>query len=436
MKIVIGTNFMAWLAAIGLKKHRMHQRVLLASFGSQVGGNSQSFKFKNQFVDRGMQTFYECGIEWADDIVREALQESNIEFNEFPWPHHDPCLTWQHGQLYDSVYPVHRSKMSLEDYEKEFSRCSEHPTEGDGLIENMVSTFGKNIWDNVFYKIATKFSVGDLSDLSIASLAPLPTDRILAPHLSDRELRNKPGLISKIAFSNPTNIPKSQSKVRSTIYPKQGGIRSLIFALRNLAIIYGVEVRENISWDQLKVSKGRLTLGDFTPEQVLWTLPNRQLSRLVDTGAFVPPPAPFTGSHLVAYIKGGLNTKNAHYLLSYDDDAIFRITFYGNLVGKSASTHASVELLIPPESVNEDQILEFFYKCRLIDKREECAFSPPSPSPWPISFPKGYTEKRGFEEKFLIEKIPNLVLLNSNPAKASVMQTPTLFNRLQWFQFQ
>ena len=78
MELVVGSNLTALLMAIALKKYDRNKNVALANFGPKFGGNSQSFKFKNQSIDLGMQTFYECGVVWADKLVKEALTDVTI----------------------------------------------------------------------------------------------------------------------------------------------------------------------------------------------------------------------------------------------------------------------------------------------------------------------------------------------------------------------
>lgn len=435
MELIAGSSFMGWLVAIALKKHDNSKQVVLTNFGSKIGGNSQSFKFKNQFVDRGMQTFYECGISWADELIKEALTAANIDFNEFVWPWHDPCMTWQHGRLYSSVYPVHQSGMSINEYQQAFAKLRTLHPKSDGLKESIVCEFGEDIWHSVFRPIAEKFTVGNVNDLSIASIAPLPMDRISAPQLSDKELADKKELLSRIAFSSPESIPSENYKKRSTIYPKHGGIASLVVALKALAEKYGVEIWDNLAWSDLQILDGQLVILDFKPDKVFWTLPNRRLSMLTPDSISVSPPSPFTGCHVAVFCEKGFKAQKAHYLLSFDDDPIFRVTFYGNLAGDHAASYASVELLIAPEKINKIEITKFFKKAGLIDNDAECEFSAPTLSPWPISFNKGYIHEREIEEQILKKKIVNLVLLNSNPAKSSMMQTPTLSNRLRMVKF-
>lgn len=435
MELVVGSNLTALLMAIALKKYDRNKNVALANFGPKFGGNSQSFKFKNQSIDLGMQTFYECGVVWADKLVKEALTAANIEFNEFEWPYHDPCLTWQHGRLYNSVYPVHQSAMTVEEYEQVFNKLPAHNPISDELREIIACDFGEDIWNNVFRPIAKKFTIGNLSDLSIVSLAPLPIDRIFAPQVSDQELIGKPGLLSKLAFSSSDSIPQENYKHRSTIYPKRGGIANLVSALKALAVKYGVKIHNDLTWDDLQVYDNQLGVMDFKPEKVFWTLPNKQLNKLTGNNTSTSSASPFAGCHVAAFCKTGFKVNQAHYLLSFDDDPIFRITFYGSLAGKHADAYASIELLFAPEEFNESHLIEFLKKTGIIDKDAECEFSTPTFSPWPISFKKGYIRERKNEEKLLQEKIINLVLLNSNPAKSSIMQTPTLSNRLSMFKF-
>ena len=53
------------------------------------------FEFKNQFIDYGMQTYYETGIQWADDIVKDSLGLMEIKYNKFEWPNHDISKSFQ-----------------------------------------------------------------------------------------------------------------------------------------------------------------------------------------------------------------------------------------------------------------------------------------------------------------------------------------------------
>jgi len=436
MKLVAGSNITAWLIAIGLKKYNIDKKVVLVNFGEKFGGNSQSFKFKNSYIDFGMQTFYQCGIDWADEIVKEALVSARIEFNEFKWPYHDTCLTWQHGNLYNSVYPVHRSSMNIDNYHQEFEKLSAEDSKDDGLIENIIHDFGEDIWRTVFQPIAKKFTTGKVSELSKVSLAALPIDRILAPQVTDQQIRDHDNISLKLAYCDLDNIPKKDYKKRSTIYPKIGGIANLVNALKALAIKYGIQIYNKVSWKDIYVRDKKLQFLNYKPEKVYWTLPNKQLNKLIQNETSVSYVYPLAGCHVAAFCKTGFKANQAHYLLSFDDDPIFRITFYGNLAGKHASAYASIELLLPPEKFSGSYLVKFFKKIGIIEINAECDFSKPMPSSWPISFKKGYTKHRRTEEKLINEKIINLTFLNSNPANSSIMQTPTLSSRLSTFEFK
>lgn len=430
MKLVVGSNFMAWLTAIALKKGHPKSRIALVNFGKTFGGNSQSFKFMDQFIDVGMQTFYECGVDWADDIVREALTANHVEFNDYAWPFHDPCVTWQNGKLHNTVYPVHHSDMTLNDYYSTFLDASPVRADNDNLSDSLIAHFGGTIWQDVLLPIARKFSIGDVEDLSIVSLAPIPIDRILALHISDEELLQKPQLYKRLAFSNPDNIPQENVKRRSTIYPKSGGIAAIIGALKMLAERYGIEIYENFNFESLSVKDKRLEISDFEADEIFWALSNKPLNEIIGYEAPAINATPFAGCHLGVFCESGFQVSEAHYLLSFDDDPIFRITFYGNLAGEHALCYASVELLTAPDFFDEAQITQFFKRAGLIATDATCRFSLPKYSPWPISFQTGYTKAREIEEEGLRQKLENLVILNANPSKAAIMQTPTLAYRL------
>ena len=434
MKLVAGSNIMAWIVAIALKKNSSREKVALVNFGSVFGGNSRSFPFKDQFIDFGMQTFYECGIGWADEIVREALNASNVEYNEYKWPYHDPCVTWQHGRIYNSVYPVHQSDMSISLYKNTFTGLQPAKPDNDCLRDNIVGNFGEKIWCNVFKPIAKKFTVGSLDDLSIVSLAPIPTDRILATQLKDEELLQNPALFSKLAFSDPANIPKSIRKKRSTLYPKKGGIAAIIGALKFLAIKHGVEIYNNLNWEDVSFKNGKIDILELKPAEVFWTLRNKPLFEITGITALGSGPSPFSGTHVGVFCERGFKVPDSHYLLSFDEDPIFRLTFYGNLAGEHCKSYASIELLIAPDKFDAVQITQFLKRSQLIDQDATCEYTTPKFSPWPISFKKGYIRQCAIEEAELSKKITNLVLLNSNPSIGSIMQTPTLSSRLGKFR--
>lgn len=431
MKIVAGSNFMSWITAIYLKKANPKLEVALLNFGKVFGANSQSYKFMNKHIDFGMQTYYECGVDWADQIVREALSYSDCPFNEFEWPHHDPCITWQNGKIYNTVYPVYQSNMTIDDYIKSQTKKKISPINNDNLRDNLVDKYGELIWEDVFLPIVKKYTVGDIANLSIVSLAPLPIDRILDPGISDNELINNPELFSKLAFKDSGNIPKKNIKKRSTIYPKSGGIAEIINCLKALAENYGVQVYNNYDFKNLSVKNKILSILPFKADEIFWTLPNKHLNELIDFQSPLVEVNPFKGCHFAVFCEKGFKVSKAHYLLSYDDDPVFRITFYGNLSGDHANCYASVELLIEPEMFNEVEVTEFFKHAGLIDQDAMCTFSTPKFSPWPISFNQGYIKARAVEEENLINNIKNLVLLNANPVNGSIMQTPTLANRLK-----
>lgn len=432
MKIVVGSNFMALLTAIVLKRNNPSEEVHLANIGSSFGGNSRSFMYKGRLIDFGMQTYYDCGIKWADELVREALTASRVKYNEFAWPDHDPCITWQKGKIHSSVYPIHSHSYDFNDYERTFSELAVLEPGNDNLKDVLVANFGEKIWEDVFQPIAQKYCSTNIKDLSVVSLAAVPWGRICAPHLSDEELLKRPELFSKIAFSDSKYIPmENGNRMRSTIYPKDGGIAAIVNCLKSLAISIGVYVRENLKMEDISYHNERLIVCNLEAEQVFWALPNKLLNSLVNSGFQAGKGLPFAGSHVGVYCEEGFNEASAHYLLSFDDDSIFRMTFYGNLAGEHCQSHASVELLTPPDKFDEAELTNFFKRAKLIGEAAECHYSMPSPSPWPISYKAGYTREREHEEEILRHYIKNLTLLNANPSKASIMQTPTLNNRLR-----
>lgn len=431
MHLVVGSNILAWLLAIGLKKFDKSKCVLVANIGSHFGGNSQSFKFQDIYVDRGMQTFYDSGVVWADEIIREALIYSGTEFNQFKWPDHDPCLVWHHGKLTETVYPIHKADWSIYDYIEKFKNLKDNNIDNDSLERHLTSRFGSEIWSSILESIAKKFTIGELSDLSIVSLAPIPLDRVIASQIPDELLARFPELWDRIGFHDNINIPKENYKQLSTIYPKYGGIKSLIDSLIALAEKYGVVIKSDVSLSDIAVVNKKIQFYGAEPDSVYWTIPNKHLLSFFDVGKVLTPPMPISGSLVVAYCSSGFNVSKSHYLLSYGEDPIFRITFYGSLAGKHANSYVTVELLQAPNEFVADELLKFFRTTRLIDENAECIFSSPTPSPWPISFSKGYTAQRADEERVLKENIMNLVPMNSNPANSSIMQTPTLSDRLR-----
>lgn len=422
---------MALITAIALKRNNPGEEIQLSNIGPSFGGNSKSFIFEGRAIDFGMQTYFDCGIKWVDEIVREAMEASKLEYNEFSWPNHDPCITLQKGELYSSVFPVHSSDYDLNDYERVFSELPVLELGNDRLKDVLVAYFGNEIWKEVFLPIAQKFCSTNIDDLSAVSLSAVPWGRIYNSNLSDEELVKRPGLFSKIAVSDSNYIPtNNENYKRNTIYPKNGGIAAVIECLKSLAISLDIDIKENLKWEDISYKNERLIICGAEADQVFWTLPNKRLNLLVNNEFQASGGLPFSGSHIGVYCEQGFNETRAHYLLSFDDDDIFRMTFYGNLAGEHYQSYASVELLSSPDDFSENELTDFCKKVGLISEGARCKFSVPSYSPWPISFKAGYTQERDHEEELLKRRIKNLTLLNANPAKSSIMQTPTLRSRL------
>tara|TARA_B100000035_G_scaffold266141_2_gene238757 strand:+ start:574 stop:1893 length:1320 start_codon:yes stop_codon:yes gene_type:complete len=431
---VVGSNILAWITAIRLKQKYPKEEVTLINFGPNMGGNSRSFEFKNQFIDYGMQTYYETGIQWADDIVKDSLGLMEIKYNKFEWPNHDISKSFQNGRVSNSIFPeINIGNWSIEKLKDELTKSNNEfslKDYQDDLEMYYKERYGNLIWEKI-KKIAEKFTNSEsLDNLSQISLAPLPLDRINVPEVSDFQLLQEPSLWNLIAFKESSNIPKKLYKNVSTIYPTEGGIYSLILALHSFASSLGIKIILNAKEEIINLKKSSLQIEGKKEQKVFWCIPNKLFQQSLETDLGIKP-KPFNGSFVAFAYDGGTLSKNLHYLLSYEDDPIFRITFYRGLVGERSKEFGSIELLSSVDEYDEIFLIKRLEEMGVIDDKNKISFSEIKFSPWPITFQQGYKYQCKQVEDEIKSKFKNVILMNSNPINSSIMQTPTLTHRLQ-----
>jgi hypothetical protein len=434
MYTVIGSNILAWITAIRLKQKYSNKEVSLINFGPNVGGNSRSFEFKNQFIDYGMQTYYETGIQWADDIVKNSLELSEKKYNKFEWPNHDISKSFQNGHVSNSIFPeINIGDWSIEKLKDELTKSNKKISlkdHQDNLEIYYKKRFGNLIWGQI-KKIAKKFTNNEsLNNLSQISLAPLPFDRINIQEVSDSQLIQEPSLWHLLAFKESSNIPKKSHKNVSTIYPVEGGIYTLIRALQSLASSLGVKIFLNAKEEIINFKKNSIEIWEKDQEKVFWCITNKIFLQNLE-GDFSIKPKPFNGSFVAFAYDGGTLSRNLHYLLSYEDDPIFRITFYRGLVGERSKEFGSIELLSSVDEYDETYLKKRLEEMEVIDNKNKISFSDVKFSPWPITFEEGYKYQCKLVEDEINSKFKNVTLMNSNPNNSSIMQTPTLTHRLK-----
>ena len=156
-----------------------------------------------------------------------------------------------------------------------------------------------------------------------------------------------------------------------------------------------------------------------------WCIPNKLFQQSLETDLGIKP-KPFNGSFVAFAYDGGTLSKNLHYLLSYEDDPIFRITFYRGLVGERSKEFGSIELLSSVDEYDEIFLIKRLEEMGVIDDKNKISFSKIKFSPWPITFQQGYKYQCKQVEDEIKSKFKNVILMNSNPINSSIMQTPTL----------
>lgn len=434
MKLVVGSNFIAWITAIRLRQLNPLEPVCLLEFGKTYGGNSKSLATPFGTVDLGMQTFFESEVSWANEIVWEAITESQLDVNYFKWPNHDPGLTSQNNELFGGLHPIHNEHWSVKNYETAFVQMVEN--QGDiNKLEDAVSalkrTFGREIYESSLHSIVEKFTCSAPETLSMTSLDAIPLGRIQSISISDEDLLKSPLLRSRIAFKDSALIPRSLVKNSGTIYPKSGGIAALIDTLVSFAQRHGVTTLSNMGGVGISLSKRRLVIEGFEEaSEVFWCIQNEQISSLLGLQEISHYSKPVSGSYMVIKSDAGFYSQNAHYLLSYDEDQIFRLTFNGNLAGESSSSLATVEMVVPPQDVHLGDLKTKLVNLSLVPEDSNLQFLEPMPVKWPISYKAGYESVRELEELEIKSEVDGLHLMNSNPAYSSIMQTPTMQLRL------
>lgn len=435
MFLVVGSNILSWITAIKVKLGHPSEDVCLIDFSSTLGGNSRSNLFEHQWVDNGMQTYYDTGINWADEIVRRALNINNTEYSEFFWPNHDIASSLQNGIIEKSVFPSVEMNsnsdylLNLEKNNVDTKKPSNDSS--DDIAPFFIDRYGHNVWESCIKRIAKKYTSIDYRDASLVSLAALPLNRIILKNFNDDLLMSSKYLQDRVAFQSAKNIPVSERFARATIYPKEGGIHNLINALRNYAEKVNVRIIASFDPKKLNIKSGALHVDTDMPKICYWGVSNKIL--LQNLNLLIPDrgPIPMNGSQVSIYAAGGFRSNDLHYLLSYDDDDIFRLTFYGGLGVVNGNEFATIELLVPPNQVSLSSIELWLKKHKFLSANQSCVFSRVHASPWPVTHRKGYVAYKAHEEREISKSISNVVLMNANPAIASVMQTPTIQARLR-----
>ena len=159
-------------------------------------------------------------------------------------------------------------------------------------------------------------------------------------------------------------------------------------------------------------------------------MPNKLFQQSLETDLGIKP-KPFNGSFVAFAYDGGTLSKNLHYLLSYEDDPIFRITFIEAWWERGQKNLDLSNLLSSVDEYDEIFLIKRLEEMGVIDDKNKISFSKIKFSPWPITFQQGYKYQCKQVEDEIKSKFKNVILMNSNPINSSIMQTPTLTHRLQ-----
>ncbi|MDB2698756.1 hypothetical protein N9Y77_04190 [Candidatus Pelagibacter bacterium] len=441
--LVYGSNLICILAALRIKTLKPKSEVIIADQASSLGGNMRSVNFMDHFYDIGMQTYFDTGIKWVDNLVREALVKSKIECSYHQWPFHDNV-----GLVYDGNLKINSPYIDAK-YFKDLLKIKKQIKKNvfknykpldEKLDDFFYRRFGISKNNKIIKSILTKYSHAEYGLQAYHFSSTMPFDRIIFDKISLNELNIIPRLKNYIAYPNREITSLYEKKNKFTIYPCSGGIKELILAFDKLLKLKKIKYFPNIKAQYLKNNNSIQFINyqkkKLKFDKLIWGTSLEYFSKIYKNDMINylnnTEIKHLNGSLVHIFTEKPINSKGLQYVFNYDISPINRITFYGEMTKKEIDyRRASIEFI--GEVKKPFQTIKNFFKTHKFYEKGNFACSDQLKIPWPLYFPIGIGRKHKFFSKKLREVNAVIAVLSSDVSKGSILFSPTASRVLKNF---
>jgi hypothetical protein len=430
---VYGSNIICALAAMRIKKLEPNSEVFLADNTSSIGGNMRSSNFKGFAYDTGMQTYYDTGVDWADDLVREALELTKTVCTFHAWPFHDNSGLIYNNTLHANSPYIDASFFKNQNFIKKTIRSN---------IERKITYVEENLEDYFFKRfgitrnnaaidfLISKYTHPEFGQQSHHFADTMPFDRIIFNKFKNEELNSSEKLRKYIAYPDRTLSSLHNKKTKFTIYPIKGGISNLVISLEKLLALKGIRFFSNVKANYVP-KKNIIELLDAQNntlkfDKLIWGASLGHFQKNVCSGndEIKIKPMALNGKIIHIYTKKPINSFGLQYLFDIGKGPINRVTFYGEMTKKEKDYNRATFEFINMSKNPERDIKNFLLKYKLADDNK-FLFSEPAILPWPLYLPKGIGRIHGLISDFLSQVKAVSGIISSDISKGSMLMGPT-----------
>ena len=377
--LIIGSGLTGLMVARFIRKYKDNNaEIIIIEKDDQIGGLFSSKKYDHGYFDYGMHVYYDSCVAEIDDLVYEALPES--EWHIMSDNKKDVAGIYVNEKLQITTpyvdlrnFPDNKKVSFIGDLF--LSTAKTEKSQKDNAYEEMEKHFGKVITDEVFVSIFEKLYDRHLSKLSDLALRLTAVDRVaLFDSSSMQDLMKSELIRSKICYPDQLNLPPFRTNNQRALYPKKYGMIRMIDGLKKILLDEGVVFHISAFVKELILNNykiAELTIEKRTKEikfdnitEVIWTAGIVPLSMILGNQhldlSFEPSPPSYFMNFL---FNKPLNMDKLHYFYCFDKGyRSFRITNYYNYCENALSKRgcpACIEFWLKPgDDTNENSLIK------------------------------------------------------------------------------
>ena len=440
--VIVGGNIIGMIAALRLKDEKPSSEVILVEPGKAIGANMRTTEFQGQIFDQGMQNWYDTGIDWVDNYVRDALEHAQIEYTAQLWPFHDNSgIHFNNSIQYNSPYLNVSHFPEIEQIKKTVFKNARQQVVDKGMTfrEYLINRFGFSENNQQVSELIRRYNSPDNQEQSSCFSYMLPMDRVLIDSVTEKEIALLPRLREYVATPHKHDVPAGRNSRKFTIYPTRGGISKLVDAFKSLLESKNIIIKTSceVKYQNVKNSIQIIHNNEeLKCDHIIWGA-NLNFFQKYTFSEYKNKEMGLKklGSSVVhVCTEQVITNKNLIYLFDLCKTPFNRITFYGELTKQERDyNRATFELIRTPENY-KDQIKKFLYSNDFISSGAiHC--SDATSLPWPPYFPIGYEDSQAQLSEFA-KSVNNIdTLIASDASRSSVLMFPTagrVFRESYW----
>jgi protoporphyrinogen oxidase len=263
--VVVGGGLSGLFSALVISDQHRDCQVHVIEREKRFGGiYSSIYDSQLGWLDIGMHTISESGVEEIDRHIREAMDDQ--DWNILSGNHRDISGIFHGGVLHqDSPYidirdlPADIQRECLADFLLQLGEKSFSVEECVTTHDYFVKRFGQSIADWVIEPILKKLWNTNGSNLSAMASRSVLMDRI---RLFDSDvmldLMKSALLRSKVAFPKQMKLPSNYRSKSNSYYPKTFGMIHLIKAIEKKLLGRGVKLYNEAELDQIQIERNKI----------------------------------------------------------------------------------------------------------------------------------------------------------------------------------